>query len=76
MAEHGEIARYKKHIRDKDEPCAACRRANNAYELSPEAHAAEKKRKRAASRALTRLRRTYPVEFEAFYQAELREEDL
>lgn len=75
QAEHGTVARYKKHKRDKEEACRPCKDANNAFELSPEALAAEHKRKRAVSRATTRLKNTFRAEFEVFYQDELRKED-
>lgn len=72
MAEHGTLARYKKHVRDKDEACRPCKDANRRATLSPEAHAREVIRKRAKSKAHTRLRNLFPVEYEIFYQEELK----
>jgi hypothetical protein len=76
MAEHGTLARYKKHVRDKDVACQPCRDANaedgRIRRDGGEGHELDKLRKRAVSRAQTRLRNTFRIEFEAFYQEEMR----
>lgn len=77
MAEHGTVARYKKHARDRDEACRPCKDANNEYQnelrlIRPEIAEVDRLRKRATSKAHTRLRHKYPADFELLYQDELR----
>jgi len=79
MAEHGTYARYKKHTREKDTPCDECREAcrvyqNELFARHPQTHEAEKLRQRAVQRAATRLKHMYPLDYEVFYQDELRKE--
>lgn len=79
MAEHGTPARYKKHVRDKDEACRACKDATAASQRellnsNPILLEETRRKKRAVSRAATRLKNLYLVEWEVFYQEELRKE--
>lgn len=75
MADHGTVARYKKHLRDDDEPCAACRAAQ-AREVAK--HRKNKKRDRSAEtraatirrRALNRLATEYPDRLEVLLAEE------
>jgi len=79
MAEHGTVARYKQHVREKDEACRPCKDATAAYqrelfENNPQARIDDRLKKRAVSRAATRLKNLHRVEWEVFYQEELRKE--
>jgi hypothetical protein len=85
-AEHGTLARYKKHQRDfqrtgntEDKACAECREANRVdgekRRDGRPAHRLDQARKRAESRAMRRLTRTFPVEYFALYEQELKKEE-
>lgn len=79
LAAHGTVARYKKHIREKDKACQPCKDANAEYSRlllanNLDVHEDENARKRATGRAMTRLRRLHQLDYELIYQQELRKE--
>ena len=75
MSEHGTVARYKKHVRDGDPACKACKDANaergRLDRGTPEAMRRHKQRQIAVRRAYTKLRKMYPLDYRILYEAEL-----
>jgi len=75
QAKHGTVARYKKHKRDGEEACTPCKDANaessRAVRDGRPAHESDKMRKRADSRARSRLVNLFPTEYYALYQEEM-----
>jgi hypothetical protein len=76
MAEHGTVARYKKHIRNRDKPCPECTEANRlerrAYYDNQDGVAKYRKTlySRQSSRAFVRLKNMFPVEWYAIMKEE------
>lgn len=74
-AECGTYAAYQQHRANGEIPCAACRRANAVYKRRyrrrPEVRDVEARENAARSRALWRLARLHPAQFQILYREEL-----
>lgn len=73
--EHGTVQRYRKHLRDGDDPCDPCRAAQARYMVEyrlghPRNRSAESKARRIRQRALRRLGQEYPARLEALMAEE------